>query len=269
MIQALASPVDMNMPEEGWVVCRVFRKKNYQKAFDSPRSTTTSTASMESKIQMMCSTGNRAGVLDQILSYMGRTACKVENETSLNLKYHENNNSNNDNNGNIDSNSSKNKYQLQTGSALLQDRFMHLPRLENLTVPPPPPPITGGSPPHFDHCQPFEEMMLTEPEPAPSPDAATPDNSELLAEPGRLIDWAALDQLVASQLNGQTETTDHARSFCCFGNDEDDLQQLRQNRGNNSQSFDTVGYENAFFWSNFMAKSSSSSSSDPLRHLSV
>lgn len=275
MIQALASSVDMNVPEEGWVVCRVFKKKNYQKAFDSPRSTSTSTASMDSKIQMLCSNGNHAGVLDQILSYMGKTACKVERGASLNLKYHENTNDTDNGCGNTGSNSSKNRYQLQSDIVLHQEGFMHLPRLENMTIPhpPPPPPISSNSP-HFDNCQAFEEMMLAEPAPAPSSGAATPDNSELLAGPGRLIDWAVLDQIVASQLNGQTDPTEPSRPYCCFGNNEDDLHQLHQarlHRVNDSQSLETLGCDQgAFYWSSIMAKSSSSSSSsDPLRHLSV
>ncbi|PKI51693.1 hypothetical protein CRG98_027856 [Punica granatum] len=258
------------MPEEGWVVCRVFKKKNYQKALDGPRSASTA-ASMDSKIQMLCSAGNQAGVLDQILSYMGRTSCKVENETSLNPKHPERNYNNIVDNGNSNGNNNNNnkQYQFPPGDALHQERFMHLPGLDSPTMPPPPPISSSSS--HFDQYQPFEELMLPEAEPAASSDAATPDNSEPLPGPVGLSDWAALDRLVASQLNGHDEQTEPARQFCCFGDDLHELHQVRLNRGNNNnQGLQMFGCESDFFWSGFTGKSSSSSSSsDPLRHLSV
>nr|GMD07445.1 NAC domain-containing protein 43-like [Ipomoea batatas] len=48
-------------PEEGWVVCRVFKKKNYHKALESPHTV------------VQTHPGND-GVLDQILTYMGRSS---------------------------------------------------------------------------------------------------------------------------------------------------------------------------------------------------
>lgn len=262
MIQALASSMDMNMPEEGWVVCRVFRKKNYQKAFDSPRST--------SKLQLLNSASHQAGLLDKILSHMERTACKVENERTFNLKYLENSNRNdNIGDGSSGYDISKDKCQLPPENAIQQKRFMHLPGLDSPSVPPPP--AISCNPPHLDHFQPLQQMMLAEREPASSSDATTPENSERLLRPGGLVDWASLDRLVASQLNGQAENPGQATEFGCFGDDIGDINQLHQVRPNglsNDQSLQILGYENDFSWNNFMVKSSSSSS-DPLRHLSV
>ncbi|XP_042941344.1 uncharacterized protein LOC122276004 [Carya illinoinensis] len=62
------------MTEDGWVVCRVFKKKNFQKAAKCPK---TSSISMDSNTQI-------EGVLDQILLYMGRN-CKLEDESFNNI----------------------------------------------------------------------------------------------------------------------------------------------------------------------------------------
>ncbi|KAK4747981.1 hypothetical protein SAY87_014567 [Trapa incisa] len=266
----LASSIDMNVPEEGWVICRVFKKKNYQKAFDSPRSSSTTAASLlDAKIQFLCSSGSHASVLDQILSYMGRStaACKVEsifNEASLSLKDSENTNNNSVGDASESSISGTNKYR--------QQRFMHLPRLENTVVPP----TIAGHPPQFDNCRTLEEIMLIEPAVAPSSGAATPANSEPVVEPARLVDWAALDRLVASQLDSHTAPADPCRPASFLGGDQDDLpllqQPARMNRLTDCESMqETLGCEGSPFWTSFMAKSSwsSSSSSDPLRHLSL
>lgn len=252
----------------------MFKKKNHQKGPNSPRSTSMPTASMDSKIQKLCSASNQTGVLNRILSYMGRTTCKVENETTLYLEHPEKNNNGNSGKDN-NSSSSTNKYEFpHDHKAIHQERFILLPRLDSPDSAPPP--AISSSSLHFDHYQylPFEEMMLAEPEPAPSSYVTTTDNSELQSGSHGLSDWAALDQLVASQFNGQDEPTELARQFCCFGdNEEVDLHQLHQmqlNRLNDNQGLQVLGCESDFFWSNFMAKSSSSSSStDPLRHLSV
>ncbi|PHU21769.1 hypothetical protein BC332_06876 [Capsicum chinense] len=53
--------------EKGWVVCRVFKKKNYHKALESPQNSSTA-LSRSTIIQKP----NNNGVLVQILMYMGR-----------------------------------------------------------------------------------------------------------------------------------------------------------------------------------------------------
>ncbi|XP_047335933.1 NAC domain-containing protein 43-like [Impatiens glandulifera] len=77
-------------PEEGWVVCRVFKKKNYHKAMDLPRPNQTTSHDDINSMDYSRSTNSIIRkkinnlptddpVLDQILSYMGgRTNCKQE-----------------------------------------------------------------------------------------------------------------------------------------------------------------------------------------------
>ncbi|KAG6383362.1 hypothetical protein SASPL_156889 [Salvia splendens] len=58
-------------PEEGWVVCRVFKKKNYHKAVESPLASSPSILPRND------------GVLDQLIMYMGRSSsCKQETDHS-------------------------------------------------------------------------------------------------------------------------------------------------------------------------------------------
>ncbi|GAB4835052.1 hypothetical protein Ancab_033320 [Ancistrocladus abbreviatus] len=65
--------------EEGWVVCRVFRKKNYQKALESPPKS--SSTPLDLKTHFLNSSNEE--VLHQILSYMGNSTCKQEGFTHL------------------------------------------------------------------------------------------------------------------------------------------------------------------------------------------
>ncbi|XP_021660474.1 NAC domain-containing protein 43 isoform X2 [Hevea brasiliensis] len=234
-----SNPIGEAIPEEGWVVCRVFRKKNYQKALDSPKG---SSSSMESKTHIL-SSGND-GVLDQILLYMGRT-CKMENETFSHVNL-----PNNGNNSSIRFLSANN-----TGiSEELHERFMHLPRLDSPTLPT----VTINSPSfdqesNFKSCyQSYDEMLRENNEPS-----STTNNHhhhqgngfDMTSiheknKPG-LNDWATFDRLVASQLNGQLH--------------------VHSNRSNQANS-QVYSCENDL-WS--FTKSSSPSSSDPLCHLSV
>ncbi|KAL2516640.1 NAC domain-containing protein 12 [Abeliophyllum distichum] len=70
------------MPENGWVVCRVFKKKNYHKAIQNCSNSSTSINS-----------NNNHDVLDQIIMYMERSS-KQQNESNFNM----NNNDDDDNN---------------------------------------------------------------------------------------------------------------------------------------------------------------------------
>uniref|UniRef100_A0A5B7CEL4 Putative NAC domain-containing protein 43-like n=1 Tax=Davidia involucrata TaxID=16924 RepID=A0A5B7CEL4_DAVIN len=237
-------------PEEGWVVCRVFKKKNYHKALESPQSSSTP---MDSRSTQMHNLSND-GVLDQILLYMGRS-CKQDNDDETILGDRHNN------------------MQFLTpmiNTAISDGRFAHLPRLE--TTPTPTLPISGlHNNNNFNHhhhqdsstfkatCgdQSMDEM-LTETQP-----------SSTTEQKDGLNDWVALDRLVASQLNGQVETckqlscyaTDPNDDFC-FSIDHDmQLSHLRSNRP--SQVYNSE----IDLWS--FTGSSSSSSSDPLCHLSV
>ena len=248
------------MPEDGWVVCRVFRKKNYQKTLESPKSSYST--SLDSKTHMLCS-GND-GVLDQILLYMGRP-CKMENDSLSNM--------------NIPN--SNNLRMLVANNAGISDglheRFMHLPRLESPTLPS----IPVSSPPFdqersFKSCYQSIDDMLTETEPssinqgggACDHTGSVQNNNE---SKNGVNDWVTLDRLVASQLNGQVETS---KQLSCFSDPnavfslchDDDIQLSHINFHRSNQNSQVYSDENDL-WS--LTKSSSPSSSDLLCHLSV
>lgn len=215
---------------------------------------------MDSKTQILGS-GND-GVLDQILLYMGRS-CKMENESFSNMNISNNNN-----------------IRLLSGnntaiSEGLHERFMHLPRLDSPTIPP-----VAINSPSFDQDRSFKscyqsyDEMLTENEPSSTNQGnGTFDISSVHDnKSGQLNDWVTLDRLVASQLNGQVETskqlscfTDPNESFGLSPDDDMQLSHLHPHRSNQANS-QVYSSENDL-WS--FTKSSSPSSSDPLCHLSV
>ncbi|MBA0736769.1 hypothetical protein Gogos_010274, partial [Gossypium gossypioides] len=252
-----SNPIGDSMAEEGWVVCRVFRKKNYQKTLESPKSS--SSTSLDSKTQMLCS-GND-GVLDQFFLYMGRT-CKMEND-SLNIP-------NANTNNHLRMLVANNAGGIRDG---LHESFMHLPRLESQSLP-----ALPINTPHFDPHRSFKpcfqsiDDMLTEIEPSAA--AAGFDNTNNESKNG-VNDWVTLDRLVASQLNGQVETSKQLSCFtdpnAVFGlchdddEDDDDIQLSHINMHRSNQNPQVYSNENDL-WS--LTKSSSPSSSDPLCHLS-
>ncbi|KAG5563580.1 hypothetical protein RHGRI_006126 [Rhododendron griersonianum] len=218
-----------SVTEEGWVVCRVFKKKNYNKALESPQCSSTS-ADIRTQLRHMSTTD---GVLDQILHYMGRS-CKQEITQTIN------------NNVDIDT-TMLYLPSLNATIDTLQDRFTHLPRLES------------------NHDSPFNQ-----------------DNSTAFAEQGSggscrdtnprdgLSNWVALDRLVASQLNGQDDTSKHLYpddDFCFSVDDHEDVPAVSNLHSNRSQPSQAYGSE-IDLWS-FVTRSPSSSSSDPLGRLSV
>ncbi|MBA0854351.1 hypothetical protein Goshw_029379 [Gossypium schwendimanii] len=253
-----SNPIGDSMAEEGWVVCRVFRKKNYQKTLESPKSS--SSTSLDSKTQMLCS-GND-GVLDQFFLYMGRT-CKMEND-SLNIP-------NANTNNHLRMLVANNAGGISDG---LHESFMHLPRLESQSLP-----ALPINTPHFDQHRSFKpcfqsiDDILTEIEPSAA--AAGFDNTNNESKNG-VNDWVTLDRLVASQLNGQVETSKQLSCFTdpnevfglCHDDDEDDddIQLSHINMHRSNQNPQVYSNENDL-WS--LTKSSSPSSSDPLCHLSV
>ncbi|KAG6679966.1 hypothetical protein I3842_13G016400 [Carya illinoinensis] len=122
------------MTEDGWVVCRVFKKKNFQKAAECPK---TSSISMDSTTQI-------EGVLDQILLYMGRN-CKPEDESFSNISI------SNVHTNNMMFLSTTAKHTSPLVDEELHDRFLHLPRLESPSLPSL---AIGNSP--FDHDHSFK-----------------------------------------------------------------------------------------------------------------
>ncbi|KAA8516222.1 hypothetical protein F0562_019401 [Nyssa sinensis] len=223
--------------EEGWVVCRIFKKKNYHKTLDSPMSSSL-TISETGTSQWFSS--NDEGTLEQILGpeHVGKT-CKEEDEAN---------------------NSKRFLRPIETGvNNGLIERCMKLPNLEC-----PNSMITSQT----CYQQIHHDQMLRENDAAnivtnqmfsgdPNPDYH-PETS--------FNDWAALDRLVASQLNGQTETSkllsssfsdpSMAITALCSPCDGDDAQhiQLLQPQSSSSSSnrpyHTTQDYNNEFdLWS--------------------
>ncbi|KAK6935623.1 NAC domain [Dillenia turbinata] len=288
----VSNPIgDESMTEDGWVVCRVFKKKNYQKALESPKSSCSSANSRSHILNL-----SHDGALDQILQYMGRT-CKQEKDAIISSI-----------NNTINSNGNLGFSRVSSSC----ERFMHLPRLVSPTDHQhqlqPPLSNTSCSLFHQQDLQGFkkaciyhsvDENMLTEAEAEGGDQQPTSPHqlrslSHFAASPPEpkaqsLSDWAALDRLVAFQLNGQAKQ----QLACSFGDDEDipspaanftnfcspsdhDHMQLSHLRSSsstyrlnhmNSQSQMGFGSEMMDLWS--LARPSSLSSSDPLSHLSV
>ncbi|XP_054784585.1 NAC domain-containing protein 43-like [Prosopis cineraria] len=178
--------------EEGWVVCRIFKKKNHLKTLESPLASSIAEETMRSHNHdsIFDACDDDEGALEQILEQMGRNCCKEEehNDPTTNRRITKRFDdtvitTTNNNNGYFH-----------------HDRFSKLPRLESPTSTnnntgyhPIMEAAYGGGDRSFVHHQ--------------TESAASSVNA------GLITNWAALDRLVASQLNGQTETS---RSLPCF-----------------------------------------------------
>lgn len=266
-----SSSMGESMGEEGWVVCRVFKKKNYQKTLDSPKSPSTST---DLKAQMLSSSDV---VLDHILQYMGKT-CKLESNESFST------------NTNMSNNSMRLPTDQNTNTSIrdvLPEKFMHLPRLESPTLPTIPGNTTTTTSPFvlkssFYQSSVLDDMLRESDHPSSiNQEISGCDHTSTSDTKSGFNDWVALDRLVASQLNGQAVDTSKQFSYFTDPNPvfslsptgheaNHDAQFLhsshRSNQGNNSSQ--VYSTENDL-WSFTKSSPSPSSSSDPLCHLSV
>jgi hypothetical protein len=156
--------------EDGWVVCRIFKKKNYHKTLDSPIS---SSMTAETRTHQMLDSCNGGAALEEILQYMGNTS-KEEKEVKRSGRFLRP----------IDT-GMKNGY---------QETFMKLPSLES---------------PNSTSCQNYYQTI--------NPDMITENEGlagyQMESSSAALTNWAALDRLVASQLNGQTEASRQLAGF--------------------------------------------------------
>ncbi|XP_065049916.1 NAC domain-containing protein 43-like [Musa acuminata AAA Group] len=160
--------------EDGWVVCRVFKKKknyHHRKAIDDSKSSV--------KTQLL-RPGGGDDALDQILQYMSRSYTRESQGTSDNA---------------ADSASNLRPIETVFGCGL-QEMFMKLPPLDS--------PTTLGSPPRNL-----------------PPDRSSDDHASHrspAAIHAGVGDWAAFDQLLASQLGGPrhpspSSATPHADDY--------------------------------------------------------
>lgn len=256
----------MSSSEDGWVVCRVFRKKICGqkttivdcslKASSGTDFTDTRAAAFH--IPNPQNGDDAHGVLDQILMYMGRSgasACKQEQNDAA-----------------------------AAAAAMDIERYMHLPRLE--------------SPTQIDHDLYFSEQTEEELNCTNYNDGGAVrgggscETAAQTQQPpdgghhthGHLNNWAAMDRLLASQLNGQVHHEKANKQSTCVafgdgtaatvpfcispenGAHERPTTDLRCSIRGISSHQATYGSDNDLWGFN---RCSSSSSSDPLSHLSV
>ncbi|KAK8554578.1 hypothetical protein V6N13_093561 [Hibiscus sabdariffa] len=233
--------------EEGWVVCRIFKKKNHHKTLENPIS---SSLGEKTRNHMF----SNEGALEHILEYMGRT-CKEDGEA---------------NNGAAASRFLRQPMEISVNNNGYPDTFTKLPSLDS---------------PNSTSSQNCYQLMMTEHEAGSHINQVGGGGGEFNSvyhhnDSGGLTNWAALDRLVASHLNGgQTETS---RQLACFNDqpmaatycntsttDNQDLQlptvgsSISTNRTYHGTQQDHYSNE-MDIWSFTRASSSSLSSSDPL-----
>ncbi|XP_054781308.1 NAC domain-containing protein 43 [Prosopis cineraria] len=171
--------------EEGWVVCRIFKKKNHLKTLDCPLASSIITGESTRRSHMFDSCDDE-GALEQILQQMGRS-CKEENETNYS------------NNGRFTLASFNNGG--NNSSSNYSERFLKLPSLES------PKSTSLENNNNIDTNNGYHPMI-------PEIEGSfTAVHHMETSNVGGLASWAALDRLVASQLNGQTESS---RQLACF-----------------------------------------------------
>lgn len=193
------------MPEEGWVVCRVFKKKSFHKFSDSPKNPS---IAGDGHAHILHSSSD--GTLDQILQYMGRMCNQEKEPSSSSGSNHHHHNYTNFNSFNTTNHHLNNNIRylkpiemnMVTGP---HERFMQLPPLESPTIP-----VISADCQRLDQsCS--SQTCYTE---APVTDQSSGVNLNPVysAEPG-ICDWASLDRLLSSQLSGQGETSKQMASF--------------------------------------------------------
>ncbi|KAF8413394.1 hypothetical protein HHK36_001375 [Tetracentron sinense] len=236
--------------EDGWVICRVFKKRNSHKALDGPNN---SSVTNDMRSQMLNSSNDRT--LCQILQYMGRTF-KQENDSNMNVTTTKNNMS----------------FFKPIDTAIgngIHERFMQLPRLESPTLPS----LPRSNTTQFDEAYrsqvcylPNDVQMLKATEASVTNQSSADMDMVHQTEPG-LNGWAALDRFMASHLNGQEDTSkqltcfnDPNMAFC--SSPDHDIQHFPPNRSDHT----THDYNNEIDLWSFIG--SSSSSSDPLCNVS-
>ncbi|KAB1220019.1 NAC domain-containing protein 43 [Morella rubra] len=157
--------------EEGWVVCRLFKKKNHNKTLDSPISTSRTT---EARTQNYDSCSG--GALEPILQHMENTS-KEENEAKHSPIFHPP----------VDT-CTKNGF---------HEEFMKLPGLES-----------SNSTVSQNYYHPINPTMITANEVLLTNQMSFSHgpNSGSQMDSAAITNWTALDRLIASQLNDPTVT---------------------------------------------------------------
>ncbi|KAL7609379.1 hypothetical protein Lser_V15G10106 [Lactuca serriola] len=152
--------------EEGWVVCRVFKKKNYHKSLESPHRSLPDSMDTRAQLQLL----NKDDVLEQLLVYMDSRSCKQEIENF-------------------------------TTTQFVNPMFVHLPRLASSTQLTTSPPESSATFDQGSSLKTYDSMsdLLAEAEHSRNIHTKMMEDHECISN------WADLDKFVASQLNGQME----------------------------------------------------------------
>lgn len=159
----VSNPMEESIQEEGWVVCRVFRKKTNPKSLESPK------FSSKSKTNLNFLGSNKNEILDQILLYMGRNS-ESKNESLTQMNYINNN------------------------EGMIDERFLHLPRLDSSAF---------SCVQFDRNDEILENNVTHQQNNSNNNNNNNLElGSCSLNEKPELNDWATFDRLIASQLNG-------------------------------------------------------------------
>lgn len=204
--------MDPTPQKDGWVVCRIFKKKNNQKTSDSPKS-----SSMSSSGHMKANhSGSGNGPLDEILQYMGRT-CQQETLTQPNIK---------------------NNYNMKSPSPA-QERFMQLPPLESPSLP---------DYQRLDQSPSTQTCYTPVNVQGVARQSSINANPISTADQSGISDWATWDRFLASHLNGPGDTSkllacfnDPSSSFCSTPDQDHPLRpNLQSHSFSSTQDYDKV-----------------------------
>ncbi|KAK6919905.1 NAC domain [Dillenia turbinata] len=201
--------------DEGWVVCRIFKKKNHHQIQDSPIRSVIPT-----EMETLLESPTDQGSLEQILHQMGRSS-KQEIE-SMNKKNHPR---------------FLKSIDIRSG---FHDTFLKLPNLES--------PNTSTTSSQANCYQPQLPFQMLTPDYEPSVTSIATFSFDM-----GLNDWATLDRLVVSHLHDQSEASkqlarfnDPSFNFSTPPDHEDlQLQQLRSSMSASDKSYSpTEDYNN-------------------------
>ena len=227
--------------EEGWVVCRIFKKKSHHKTLDCDHSPAAETRNSNDQLTMMFDDGDgREGALEQMFRCVKRTACKEEttNDNDATMFVRSVNNHNADH-------------------AYMVASNYNLPGLES-------PSSTGSQSWH-------QPLMSSGGHIAAVGLGFQHDQTEMITS------WAALDRLVASQLNGTTTVdypsgvvSDRHRVSSAVRSSSSSSSQLvaKPDEKYYSTSIGQQDYSDEMELWSFARSSSSFSSTDPICHVS-
>ncbi|KAL6004222.1 hypothetical protein ACLOJK_004769 [Asimina triloba] len=186
--------------EDGWVICRVFKKKNHHKTPDIPSDSPIQGDDQTQILGRSCSDG----ALEQVLQCTVKT-CKQETMSNSNI----NPNTiistfSNANNSKDMIFSHSGASQTTTGDGSLDHTFMQMPHLKSQLLDD-----------HAFNSQKFDAKAADANALAPP---QTNDQGNISNQRGTgtgLKDWAMVDRFAASQLNGKTESTS-SQLIACF-----------------------------------------------------